>query len=514
MFSAVSTDQTGRVLVVDDEEHIRELLRDLLEAQGHQVIEAEDGRQALQKVTESLPDVLLLDVKMPELDGFEVCRRLKGDPKSATIAILLVTALRDRRDRLKGIEAGANDFLTKPIDAQDVILRVRNAVYAKRLFDRVQEDYKQIQELQIRIQDIFRRYVSDQVVDMALRPETRLTLGGEEHDVVVMFSDLRGFTQMQEKQGPEETVAMLNAYHEEMVQVISQHNGTLSRMAGDGLMVLFGVPVAFGDELERAIRTSLEMRGALHRLNDQRSEAGKDPLQMGIGICAGRMLAGNIGSHRRMEYTVVGDAVNLASRLVDIAASDQILVNREVNQQIKDRFRVEYFRTIRVKGKQRPVDIYELEGVRGAGVMSGSAKEGVRRSSGEIDLTIPMLPDMELVASKTAAAVAEFMKLEEDKVEEIQLALIEACLNAIEHSKSKEGKVYINLAIHDDELEIAIQDFGEGFDVEEIQKGIVARAPGKLLKRGRGMRIMEGLMDTMEVQSGSKGTLIRMIKRR
>jgi class 3 adenylate cyclase/CheY-like chemotaxis protein/anti-sigma regulatory factor (Ser/Thr protein kinase) len=493
MFSAVSTDQTGRVLVVDDEEHIRELLRDLLEAQGHQVIEAEDGRQALQKVTESLPDVLLLDVKMPELDGFEVCRRLKGDPKSATIAILLVTALRDRRDRLKGIEAGANDFLTKPIDAQDVILRVRNAVYAKRLFDRVQEDYKQIQELQIRIQDIFRRYVSDQVVDMALRPETRLTLGGEEHDVVVMFSDLRGFTQMQEKQGPEETVAMLNAYHEEMVQVISQHNGTLSRMAGDGLMVLFGVPVAFGDELERAIRTSLEMRGALHRLNDQRSEAGKDPLQMGI---------------------VVGDAVNLASRLVDIAASDQILVNREVNQQIKDRFRVEYFRTIRVKGKQRPVDIYELEGVRGAGVMSGSAKEGVRRSSGEIDLTIPMLPDMELVASKTAAAVAEFMKLEEDKVEEIQLALIEACLNAIEHSKSKEGKVYINLAIHDDELEIAFQDFGEGFDVEEIQKGIVARAPGKLLKRGRGMRIMEGLMDTMEVQSGSKGTLIRMIKRR
>ena len=147
-FPAVPIDQTGCVLVVDDEEKGRELLRDLLELQGHQVTEAEDGEQALQKVGESPPDVVLLDVMMPGLDGFDVCRRLKGDPKTAPIPVLLVTALRDRRDRLKGIESGANDFLTKPIDSQDVILRVRNAVYTKHLFDQVQENYERLQELE------------------------------------------------------------------------------------------------------------------------------------------------------------------------------------------------------------------------------------------------------------------------------------------------------------------------------------------------------------------------------
>ncbi len=140
--------QTGHVLVVDDEENNRILLRDLLEAQGHKVSEAEDGEQALQKAMESSIDVILLDVMLPKLDGFEVCRRLKGNPQTAPIPVLLITSLTDRQDRLKGMEAGANDFLTKPIDTQDVILRVRNAVYTKQLFDRLQENYRRFQELE------------------------------------------------------------------------------------------------------------------------------------------------------------------------------------------------------------------------------------------------------------------------------------------------------------------------------------------------------------------------------
>jgi len=140
--------QTGRVLVVDDEEQNRELLRDLLEVQGHEVIEAENGKQALQKVTENLPDVVLLDVMMPELNGFEVCRKLKVDPKTAPIPVLLVTVLTDRSDRLTGIEAGANDFLSKPIDREDLRLRVRNAIYTKHLFNQVQESYERLRELE------------------------------------------------------------------------------------------------------------------------------------------------------------------------------------------------------------------------------------------------------------------------------------------------------------------------------------------------------------------------------
>ncbi len=146
--STTARSRAGRVLVVDDEEKNRLLLRDLLEVQGYEVSEAEDGEQALQKTAEFQPDLVLLDLMMPKLDGFEVCRRLKRDPKTAPVPILLVTSLDERNVRLTGIEAGANDFLNKPIDAQDLILRVRNAIYAKHLFDQLQENYDRLRELE------------------------------------------------------------------------------------------------------------------------------------------------------------------------------------------------------------------------------------------------------------------------------------------------------------------------------------------------------------------------------
>jgi len=156
-FPTVLEGQTGHVLVVDDEETNRELLRDLLEAQGHQVTEAEDGEQALQKAKESPPDVILLDVMMPGLDGFEVCSRLKADPETAPIPVLLVTALKERSDRLTGIEAGANDFISKPVDTQDVIFRVRNAVYTTRLFHEVQENYERVQKLELEERELLEK---------------------------------------------------------------------------------------------------------------------------------------------------------------------------------------------------------------------------------------------------------------------------------------------------------------------------------------------------------------------
>ena len=156
-FPTVLEDQTGHVLAVDDEETNRELLRDLLEAQGHRVTEAEDGEQALKKAKESPPDVILLDVMMPGLDGFEVCRRLKADPATAPIPVLLVTALKERSDRLTGIEAGANDFISKPVDTQDVIFRVRNAIYTMHLFHEVQENYKRVQKLELEERELLEK---------------------------------------------------------------------------------------------------------------------------------------------------------------------------------------------------------------------------------------------------------------------------------------------------------------------------------------------------------------------
>lgn len=369
-----------------------------------------------------------------------------------------------------------------------------------------------------RIRRIFTRYVSDPVVDMVLQPDTRPAPGGDFREVVIVFTDLRGFTRIQETQDPEETVRMLNEYYEIMFDIITRHNGTLSRIAGDGLLILYGAPISFDDDMGRAIRTVLDMREALILLNERRTATGKEPLGMGVGISVGRVLAGNVGSPRRMEYTVIGDPVNLAARLVDIADSCQILVSEEVFRQARDRFHVQHLRTIRMKGKQRPVNIYELEGADhddAESEVSQDKEKTVKRPSGEVDLTIPLLPEMELAASKTAAAVAEFMGLDENKIEEIRLALIEACVNAIEHSKSKDRKIHISFAIHDNDLEITIQDFGEGFDTEDIRRRMAKRASSdKLLKRGWGLTLMEELMDDVEMQSGSKGTTIRMVKKR
>ena len=369
-----------------------------------------------------------------------------------------------------------------------------------------------------RIRNIFKRYVSGRIVDLVLHPERKVTLGGEIREIVVVFTDLRGFTQMQEEQGPEEMVATLNEYFHEMVEVISHHNGTLSRIEGDGLMILYGAPIALDDEMGRAMQTVLDMRTALDRLNEHRILNGKEPLGMGIGLASGRVLAGNIGSYQRMEYTVIGDPVNLAARLVDIAASGQILVSEDVFMEIRDRFHIELFRTIRIKGKQRPVNVYELKGKGRPPALPATVQskepDPMKKQSTEVDLTIPLLPEMELAASRTAAAIAEFMRLDHNKVEEIRLALIEACVNAIEHSKSKDQKGYINFIIQDDQLEITLQDFGEGFDVDAVRHRLGERDPNRLLKRGWGLKIMEELMDSVEVQSGRKGTTIRMIKRR
>jgi two-component system, sensor histidine kinase and response regulator len=206
---------SGRVLVVDDEEHNRVLLRDWLEAQGHEVTEAVDGQQAMDEVTSRAPDVILLDVMMPKVDGFEVCRRLKADPQTALIPILLITALTDRQDRLTGVAAGANDFLTKPIDVQDVTFRIGNALYAKRLYDQMADNYQRLRELEALRDDMTHMLVHDlrtpltsvitgmQTVEMfgelnaRQQRSLRLALAGGQ-SLVRMISDLLDISTMED----------------------------------------------------------------------------------------------------------------------------------------------------------------------------------------------------------------------------------------------------------------------------------------------------------------------------
>ena len=368
---------------------------------------------------------------------------------------------------------------------------------------------------EMRIRAMFKQYASDQVVDLLLTRKTPPALGGEERDATILFVDIRGSTALLGRIGAEEMVARLNDCFSRLNEIIFENNGTLSKYTGDGFMVVYGAPISFPDDTERAVRTALAMRDEMARFNRKLEE----PLGLAFGISRGRVLAGNIGSLRRMEYTLIGPAVVLASRFCDAAKAGQIWVERNIFEKLKDRFDFAYLDRQRFKGLE-PVDVYEVLGLRGSRRRSGLKKDGQtmedrsKKAEKKVDLTIPMVPEMELAASRTAEAVAEFMGLEKEKIEEIKMALIEACINAFEHSQSKDRRVFISFDIGDQGLTIRITDKGQGFDPEHAREEVVKRRERKESRRGWGLKIMEGLMDEVEIQSDESGTILTMVKRR
>ena len=366
---------------------------------------------------------------------------------------------------------------------------------------------------EMRIETMFKQYASDQVVELLLDQEEPPVLGGEEREVTILFVDMRGSTALLERIGAEEMVASLNDCFSRLNEIIFENNGTFDKYTGDGFMVVYGAPLSFPDDSERAVRTALAMRDEMVRFNKKREE----PLNLAFGISRGRVLAGNIGSLRRMEYTVYGPSVNLASRLCDGARGGQIWVGPNIYGELKGRFEFEYLGRQSFKGTES--DVYEILGPKGTRRRSSLKKDGEtmakkRTVEKKVDLTIPMLPEMELAATKTAEAVANFMKLEQDKVEEIKMALIEACINAFEHSQSKDRRVFINFDIGEQDLTIQITDTGQGFDPEAMRAEVVKRRERGESRRGWGLKIMEELMDEVKFQSDQNGTAITMVKHR
>jgi anti-sigma regulatory factor (Ser/Thr protein kinase) len=280
-------------------------------------------------------------------------------------------------------------------------------------------------------------------------------------------------------------------------------------------MVVYGAPLSFPNDSENAVRTALAMCDEMERFNREIGE----PLGLAMGICRGRALAGNVGSLRRMEYTVIGPEVNLASRLCETAPAGRIWTGPRIHEELKDRFGFAFLGPHRFKGTER-IDVYEVlgPGASGRGTRPGKRgddmKDRSKKVDKKVDLTIPMVPEMELAASRTAEAVAEFMGLGEDQIEEIKMALIEACINAMEHSGSKDPRVFINFDIGDDQLTIQISDRGHGFDPELARKQVAQKRERKETRRGWGLAIMEELMDDVHIQSDENGTVITMIKQR
>ncbi len=333
------TRSPGCVLVVDDEEQNRSLLRDPLEARGYEVEEAEDGVLALRKIAVRPPDVILLDLMMPNMDGFEVCRRLKKDLKTAHIPILIVTALSDRKERLMGIEAGANDFLNKPIDIQDVILRVGNAVYAKHLHDQLQIEQEKSEQLLLNI-------LPKPIAERMKKGETNIA---DSHpDVTVLVADLVGFTTLSAHINPEQIVQLLNEIFSAFDLLAEKHGLEKIRTFGDAYLVAGGISFPRPDHAEASADLALNLQEEIQRLNQEYGIS----VRLRIGICTGPVVAGVIG-RRRFAYDLWGETVNLACRLESTGEPGKIQIAESTYERLKHKYQFAPKHSIDVKGQDQ-----------------------------------------------------------------------------------------------------------------------------------------------------------------
>jgi adenylate cyclase len=374
------------ILVVDDVFENLEIVSLRLEASGYEVITANDGLAALAQAFTHKPDLILLDIMMPKLDGISVLKELKADPEIGFIPILLLTAKADRSDVIAGLEAGADDYLTKPLDQSALVARVRSMLRIKALHDKVQDQAKllaaqakelaewnrvleaRVAEQVAEIERISRlkRFLAPQVVDViALSGDADALLASHSAEITVLFCDLRGFTAFTESAAPEQVMKVLGEFHAALGELINHYEGTLERFAGDGLLTLFNDPLPCADHTERAVRLAIDMRGRLETLSQGWRQRGHD-LGFGIGIARGIATLGKIGFDRRFDYAAIGSVTNLASRLCDEAKSGQILVDSKAFTIIEMLFAAERLPPLALKGFSRAVEAFAILGPRAA----------------------------------------------------------------------------------------------------------------------------------------------------
>lgn len=312
------------VLVVDDEEHNRTLLRDPLEARGYEVCEAEDGERALEEIAKRIPDIVLLDVMMPNMDGFDLCNRIKKDPKTASVPVLMLTALSERHERLMGIKVGANDFLTKPIDLQDVLLRVANAVRGKHLFDRLQAEQQRSESLLLNV-------LPEPIAVRMKKGETNIVDCFAQ--ATVLIADLAGFSTLCAHIKAEEVVWLLNEVFTTFDSLAERHGLEKIKTIGDAYMVVGGVPVSRVDHAEAVANLAIDMRGEIDRFNRSYNTS----FQFRTGICTGPVIAGVIG-RRKFSYDLWGETVNIASRLEAFSEPGEIQASESAYHRLNDKY--------------------------------------------------------------------------------------------------------------------------------------------------------------------------------
>ena len=365
----------ARILIVDDNETNRDILRTRLAVHGYDLLEAGDGEQALAVAREHCPDLVLLDVTMPKLDGIEVCRRLKHDPAFALMSVILVTARAGSKDVVMGLDAGADEYLTKPIDQLALVARIKSALRLKELHDRVAAQAADLaawnRELERRVADQVRelervgrlkRFLAPQIAELIVSSGDERVLESHRREITVVVCDLRGFTAFSETAAPEDVMAVLREYQSGLGALVDKFEGTVERFTGDGLMVWFNDPLPCPDPCGRAARMSIEMRGCVSALAGKWRKLDHD-LGFAIGMAHGYATLGRIGFERRFDYAAVGMVVNLAARLCGEAKDGQILIDSRMRAAVENFATMEAVGELTLKGFNRPVKAFNLMSV-------------------------------------------------------------------------------------------------------------------------------------------------------
>ena len=336
----------GRLLVVDDNKVNRLLLGRNLELAGYRVAVAENGRVALAMLRGEPFDLLLLDIEMPEMDGFQVLEQVRGDLALRDVPVVVTSSLEGLDNVVRCIELGAEDYLTKPVNPVLLRARIGASLEKKRLRDQQKA--------------LVRRFAAPEVAQDL--QQGGFSLGGKRVRASVMFSDIRGFTPLAEAQPPEETIELLNTYYTLMFDAIAGHGGIVSQIAGDGLMAIFGAPVALANHGAAAVSAAVEMIEMMGLFSVEQAQAGKPPIRIGIGISTGEMVAGYTGTNARATYTCIGDIVNLAARLEAHTKEAQraILIDEATRAMLDAGIGVEPLGPITVRGKTQAVDVFAL----------------------------------------------------------------------------------------------------------------------------------------------------------
>lgn len=343
------------VLVVDDTEANIDILVESLDGE-YEISVAMDGESALETVNTDPPDLILLDIMMPGMDGYEVCRRIKSDPKTAGIPIIFITSMNEVQNKTMGLELGAVDYITKPFEVMEVKARVKTHLSLMLINKKLQ-----------RLSSQLSKYVSSEVIQSIVDGKTEAIIKSSRKNLSVFFSDIVGFSKKTDLLEPEDITLILNIYFDRMESIIRKYHGTLNKYIGDGIMVFFGDPTTKGakEDALSCVRMALEMQNQIQDLALEWDKYGLDePLQIRIGIYTGYCTVGNFGSKNQMDYTIIGNPVNAASRLESAARPGEILISQRTWLLTKEYLEGEDVGSIEVKGFHDPLRVHRVLGLR------------------------------------------------------------------------------------------------------------------------------------------------------